>query len=115
MFDQYIVIALFAPLLIGACGAVAQKLILGPRNAWPPGGFPGWRGVYHVTVPLHAILVGAVLGLVGHRAGLPVPAVFGEDLGGAVLAYAVAGALSAAYYDAVVKTAKRVIERFGEG
>lgn len=114
MINEYVVIALFVPLMIGICGEVAQKLILGPKHRWPKDGFPGWRGVYYVTVPTHAVLVGACVGLIGHPWGLPVPAAFGVDLGGAVLAYAVAGALSASYYDVIVKTGRRVIERLGQ-
>ena len=60
-------------LVIGTLGEVAKRLILGPKKTWPKDAdghiaFTGWRGVYAVTYKLHALLVGALIGLVS---GIP--------------------------------------------
>lgn len=104
------IVFLFVPLVIGMLGQVAQKLVLGSTNP-PKVAYKGWRGVYYVTIPAHAVLVGALCGAVGFPLGVPVPQMFGDALGGAVLAYAVAGAVSIVAYDAVIKVIRRAVEQ----
>ncbi len=96
---------LAAAFVIGMAGEVAKKLI-GAKA-----GDKGWRGVYHVTLPWHALLVGAAVGAAGHPIGIPVPEVFGADLGGAVLAFTLAGGLSMIAYQAIKSGLGRLVKR----
>lgn len=103
-----------APFVLGMAGQVAQKLILGPNKPTKVQieALSKWKKVYHVTIPWHALLVGALIGLVGFPLGIPVPPVFGEAIGGAVLAYAFSGGVSIIGYDTIVKTLKRILESY---
>jgi len=93
--------------IIGMLGEVAKKLS-GAKH-----GDTGWRGVYIVTFKAHALLVGALIGLGGHFIGLPVPEVFGESLGGTVLAYAASGGVAMVAYSSIVGTIKSFISHMG--
>jgi hypothetical protein len=104
-----------AVLVIGTCGEVAKRLILGPKKHWPKDAdghvaFRGWRGVYAVTYKLHALLVGAVIGLIP---GIPVVESLQSDgWAGAVLQYAGDGALAMVAYASVVGTIKSAFETY---
>lgn len=116
--ESWIVILGLVPFLIGMAGTVAQRIILGDargRIKQPKEGWSGLRRVYWVTIPLHAIAVGCFLGFVGWGLGFPLPAVFGERAGGAVLAYGISGAISVVGYDVLVKTIKRVLGSYQLG
>lgn len=115
---EWILLLIVAPFIIGMAGQVAQRLVLGEKP-WPTvkksdGSevvkFDGWKRYYHITVPWHALLVGALLGLGGFYIGLPVPSVFGEAVGGAILAYAFSGGVAMVAYDAIVKVVKKFVE-----
>jgi hypothetical protein len=93
-----------AALIIGMLGEVAKKL----TGAKP--GDKGWRGVYIVTYKAHALAVGACVGLAGHYVGIPVPGVFGDNLGGAVLAYTLAAGVAMVGYASIVGVIKSWIE-----
>lgn len=108
-----------APFIIGMAGQVAQNLVLGKGNG--VGGkltkaqvaeLKGWKKFYHTTLAWHALLVGALIGLVGFSFGLPVPVAFGEGLAGCVLAYTFSGGVSIVGYDTIVKTIRRVLENY---
>lgn len=115
---QWIVLLLVTPLIIGMMGQVAQRLILGekpyPTKKRSDGvevtKFDGWKHYYHVTLPWHALLVGLLIGLGGYYIGLPVPDVFGEKVGGAMLAYAFSGGVAMIAYDVIVKVIKKMVE-----
>ena len=106
-----------AVLVIGTCGEAAKRLILGPKKrpkkSWPKDAdghvaFRGWRGVYAVTYKLHALLVGALIGL---APGIPVvESLRTEGWAGAVLQYAGDGALAMIAYASVVGTIKSAFE-----
>lgn len=102
-----------AVLVIGTCGEVAKRLILGPKKSWPKDAdghtaFRGWRGVYAVTYKLHALLVGALIGLIP---GIPVvESLRTEGWAGAVLQYTGNGALAMIAYASVVGTIKSAFE-----
>ena len=106
-----VILFLLVPLIIGAMGEAAKKLILGTVKPSKQG-FKGWRGVYVVTLRVHAVIVGALIGLVGHSFELPVPDYFGASLGGVVLAYACAGVIASFAYDALVKVPRNLIGFF---
>ena len=108
--QDWLVILGIVPLLIGVSGGVARNLVL--RGDPPPGGWKGWRRVYWATMPLHALGVGAWLGFIGHKYGLPVPAAFGTSEAGAILAYTASGGVSVVGYDAIVKTLRRFLGDF---
>ncbi|MBN8609637.1 MAG: hypothetical protein J0L92_03585 [Deltaproteobacteria bacterium] len=103
-------------LIVGTLGEVAKALILGPKKTWPKDAdghvaFRGWRGVYAVTYKVHALVVGALFGLVP---GVPViEALHSEGVAGAVLQYAGNGALAMVTYTSVVGTLKSLFEMYG--
>lgn len=90
-------------LVIGMVTEIMKTLMLGPKSKWPKDGFTGWRGVYFVTYRAHALLIGAVFGLVGaYLIPLPVPEKGFEGTGG-ILAYHVGNAaLAMVLYAALV-------------
>jgi len=102
-----------AVLVIGTLGEVAKRLILGPKKTWPKDddghiAFTGWRGVYAVTYKVHALLVGALIGLVP---GIPViESLRTEGWAGAVLQYTGNGALAMVVYASLVGTIKQAFE-----
>lgn len=106
-----VILFLLVPLIIGAMGEAAKKLILGTVKPSKEG-YKGWRGVYVVTLRLHAVIVGALIGLVGHSFEIPTPDYFGTSLGGVVLAYACAGVIAAFAYDMLVKVPRNLIGFF---
>lgn len=105
---------------VGMLGEVAKKLVLGPRAKWPKDGFRGWRGVYYVTLPLHAMAAGVALwwgpALLGYP--LPVSAAFDGDGGYALFGLGV-GALSVVGYATFVEGVQRALKswskKLGEG
>lgn len=85
-------------LVVGALLSVLGKGFSGlVFNGKPRAGLKGWRGVWYVTLPLHAVLVGGVLGVAAKT--LPVPPGMGEGVAGRVLWYALSGALGVVSYD----------------
>jgi hypothetical protein len=71
-------------------------------------GESGWRGVYYVTMWLHPVLTG---GLLGAFTTLPAPTGMGSGLAGKVIWYALAGGFSPALYSAVRSVIKQRIAR----
>lgn len=131
---EWIVILLVVPFIIGMVGALVKRHVLGPKSEWPvrapeppvpPGGayrdnvkpktfppgsgFTGFRRFYFVTLGWHPLVVGALVGLVGHFIGIPVPPGFSDSIGGALVAYLFAGGVASIGYDTIVKTIKRII------
>lgn len=98
------IIALVQSMFVGMGGSVMKKLVLRDKsnydettNTWK-----GAKGVFVVTLPLQAVAVGALLGMVLHKLGLPIHPAFGTELGGAVVHGAAAGMMSVFGYDAFV-------------
>jgi len=97
-----------AALAIGLGGEVAKKL------TGAKAGDAGWRGVYFVTLPVHAPIIGALLGLasvaVNGWLGLSAPTsdAFAEGLG-PVLFYSGAGVLASLCYVSIVRVIKRAV------
>jgi len=108
--DSWIIILGVAPFLIGMGGKVARNVVLNEKSQ--KNGLKGWRWFYKATLPLHAMGVGAALGFFAPRLGLPVPEVFGTEVGGSVLAYTMSGGVAVVGYDSIVKTLKNIIEAF---
>lgn len=109
--DNWLIILGVAPFLIGMGGSVARRLVLGDDKI-PLDQLPHAKKLYKATLPLHAMSVGAGLGFVGHRFGLPVPDAFGTEVGGEVLAYALSGGIAVIGYDSIVKTIRRILESY---
>jgi len=105
--QDWIVILGVVPFIIGMCGQVARNLVL--RGPMPYDGWRGWRRIYWTTLPLHALGVGAWIGFLGHKYGLPVPHVFGTSEAGSILAYTASGGVSVVAYDVIVKTLQRAL------
>jgi hypothetical protein len=93
------------------CGQVVRNIILGNKRR-ESDGHVGWRRIYWATLPLHALAVGAGVGLIGYEYGLPVPIAFGKTLAGSILAYTLSGGVSVVGYDAIVKTLRRMLETY---
>jgi hypothetical protein len=98
------IIAIVAPLIIGMAGEVAKKLTGAHAGA------RGWRGVYYVTYRAHALLAGALLGWVMHLTAGPLPAAFGEELGGYLMAYTFSGGVSMVAYDVIIKSIEALVK-----
>lgn len=108
--DGWIIVLGVVPFLIGMCGQVARKLVLGTEK--PKNGWRGWRKVYWATLPIHAMLVGGGTGFLLYKFGAPVPDVFGKELGGYILGYTLSGGVSVVGYDVIVKTIRRILGSF---
>lgn len=109
--QDWLIILGVVPFIIGMCGQVVRNLILGNRRR-ETDAHVGWRRIYWATLPLHALIVGALTGIVGFKYGLPVPKAFGETLAGSILAYTTSGGVSVVGYDAIVKTLRRMLEAY---
>jgi hypothetical protein len=109
--QDWLIILGVVPFIIGMCGQVVRNLILGNRRR-ETDAHVGWRRIYWATLPLHALIVGALTGIVGFKYGLPVPKAFGETLAGSILAYTTSGGVSVVGYDAIVKTLRRMLETY---
>jgi len=107
--DSWIILLGVVPFLIGMCGQVAQKLVLGARS---PKGLKGWRRVYWATLPIHAMVVGGGVGVLGSKFGVPLPEAFGKELGGYVLGYTLSGGVAVVGYDVLVKSLRRMLGSF---
>ena len=90
---------LVVALLLGVIGEVLKKIII-PHGSR---GLKGWRWVWNVTLPLHAALVGFLLGLLPL---LPCPETVCASVGIKGLYYAAAGMLSSYVYAGVKHVAK---------
>jgi putative lipase involved disintegration of autophagic bodies len=108
IMQDWIIVLGVAPFIIGMCGQVARNIVLGNKRR-ETDCHTGWRRIYWVTLPLHALAVGVWVGLIGYEYGLPVPAAFGDKLAGSILAYTMSGGVSVVGYDAIVKTLRRLL------
>ena len=92
--------------LLSVLGRGVSELVFGGK---PRAGFKGWRGVWYVTLPLHALLAGALVGLVATT--LPVPPGMGAGVAGRVFWYALSGALGTVCYDVIKGVVKQAAAR----
>jgi hypothetical protein len=90
-------------LVVGMIGEIAKKLV-GAKA-----GDPGWRGVYFVTFRAHALVAGGGLTVALWQLGLPMPQIFGDDVGGAILVGMLAGAIAMVAYDVIVEGVRQWI------
>lgn len=107
--QEWILVLGAVPFIIGMCGQVARNIVLGNKRR-ESDVRTGWRRIYWATLPLHALTVGAWVGLIGYKYGIPVPKVFGETMAGSILAYTTSGGIAVIGYDAIVKTIRRILE-----
>lgn len=106
---SWILVLLVLPFIIGMMGEVVKKLAL--PGTMPEGGWVGWRGVYFVTYKLHALCVGAVFGIGLFLFHIPWPKdVFGDSVGGAMLAGALSGGVAMVSYAAIVGVWKNSVK-----
>jgi hypothetical protein len=105
--NEWIVSVFVLPLIIGMGGEVSKKLIvpLGDSST-------GWRKIFWITFPLHAMLTGALVGIPLHNFNVPVPEAFGKELLGAMIAGTMSGAISTIGYSSIVKTLKRFLSTY---
>lgn len=106
--QDWLIVMGVVPFIIGMCGQVARNIVLGNKRR-ESDGHTGWRRIYWATLPLHALAVGAGIGLIGYEHGLPIPSAFGKTLAGSILAYTLSGGVSVVGYDAIVKTIRRML------
>lgn len=94
-------IILVTAIILGTLGEATKRLV----NV--KAGDKGWRGVFHVTLPAHPVLVGLLLGFVPWLP--PVDALVKEGYEGAgrVATYALAGFVCKIGYDTLVATVQR--------
>lgn len=95
------------PFIIGMGGEVSKKLIVPAGDS-----STGWKRMFWITFPLHAMLMGALLGIPMHKFGVPVPSAFGTELLGAMIAGTMSGAISTVGYSSIVKTLKRFLSSY---
>lgn len=99
------------PFIIGLAGQTSRRIVLGKDKLTKAeiAKLEGWRKWYYLTFTWHALFVGFLVGLIGFYLGIPVPALFGTELGGSLVAYTFSGGVSIIAYDTIVKTIQRVI------
>lgn len=90
-------------LVVGMVGEIVKKLV-GAKA-----GDPGWRGVYYVTFRAHALLAGGGLAVGLWALGLPIPQIFGDSIGGALLLGMLAGGIAMIAYDVIVEGVRQWI------
>lgn len=101
------IVTLALALALGTIGEVFKNLV----NA--KAGDTGWRGVYYVTLRLHAIVAGLVAGLAFHGS-VAIPEQFGVTLRGYALWGAYCGGLAMVGYDVFVGIVRARIKQLGE-
>lgn len=106
--QDWLIVMGVVPFIIGMCGQVARNIVLGNKRR-ESDNLKGWKRIYWTTLPLHALGVGTIAGLIGYKYGLPVPSAFGDTLAGSILAYMMSGGVSVVGYDAIVKTIRRML------
>lgn len=105
--NEWIVSIFVLPLIIGMGGEVSKKFVSTSSDL-----SKGWKRIYWITFPLHAMCIGALLGVPIHKFGVPVPEAFGKELMGSVLAGTMSGAISTVGYSSIVKTLKRLLSSY---
>jgi hypothetical protein len=101
-----------ALLVIGTVHETGKQLVLGKKENWPKEGFKGWKGVYRVTMKLHSLILGGLLGVIP---GLPVTeSLATEGVAGSVLFYVGAGCGAMIGYASVVGTFKDALANYGK-
>lgn len=91
---------LVVSLALGIVGSVIKVAVLGKYRSRV---FVGWRHWFHMTLPLHAMLTGALLGMMPF---MPCPEDICTEGAIKVLYYAASGMLSSYVYDLVRHIAK---------
>lgn len=109
--QDWIIVLGVVPFIIGMCGQVARNIVLG-NNQRQGDVRTGIKRLYWATLPLHALGVGAWVGTIGYKYGLPVPEAFGDTMAGSILAYTMSGGISVVGYDAIVKTIRRMLDSY---
>ncbi len=105
--NEWIVSIFVMPFIIGMGGEVSKKLIVPQGDS-----SSGWRRIFWITFPLHAMLMGAILGIPFHKFGVPTPAAFGQEMLGSMIAGTMSGAISTVGYSSIVKTLKRFLASY---
>ena len=105
--NDWIISILVVPFIIGMGGEVSKKLIVPEGDS-----AKGWRRIFWITFPLHAMIAGALLGIPIYKFGVPIPSVFGTELLGSVLASTMSGAISTVGYGSIVKSLKRLLSAY---
>ena len=97
---------LIAFVVVGALLAILGKGIHG--MVFPKGvskaGHPGWRGVFYMTMWVHPIIVGAIIGI---PAWLPAPEMMGDHTAGRIIWFALSGGIAPTCYNAVMSVVKQ--------
>lgn len=117
MFDLSSLLSSWAVIPAGALilGAFLESItrMLDALLRWvaPDGEAPKrWRIAYRLARPFLLMLLGVLLGVVGHPLGAPVPDAFGSELGGSILTYVLSAVLALIAYDALKAAVLRSVE-----
>lgn len=69
-------------------------------------GDSGFKGVFYVWGRVALLPLGIAAGVAGHYTGIPIHGLFGDEVGGAVLAGGISAAVAALAYSQIIGIAK---------
>lgn len=98
-------IIIITALVIGTAGEVTKRLVRAKA------GDKGWKGVFHVTLPAHPVIVGLLIGFIPWLPSVDALTKEGFELAGRVGTYALAGVLCKIGYDTLVSTVQRALRQ----
>lgn len=99
---------IIAALSIGAIGEVVKRLVRAKE------GDKGWRGVFYVTLPAHAVVAGMLIGLIPWLPPIDALVKEGYEAAGRFGTYTLAGIVCKLGYDSFISTSKRIWDMIGE-
>lgn len=76
------------------------------RTVGAKAGDSGFKGFFYVWGRILLVPLGIALGAIGHFAGIPMHEAFGDEIGGGILAGAIAAAVAGFSYTQVIGIAK---------
>lgn len=99
---------IIAALAIGAIGEVVKRLVRAKE------GDTGWRGVFYVTLPAHAVVAGMLIGLIPWLPPIDALVKEGYEAAGRFGTYTLAGIVCKLGYDSFISTSRRIWDMIGE-
>jgi len=98
-------VVIITALVLGTLGEVSKRTISAKA------GDKGWRGVYYVTLPAHAVILGGLIGLIPW---LPVPDELtkpGYEFAGRLGTGVLSGVVCKVGYDLIISTIRRMLSQ----
>lgn len=102
-------VVIILALVLGTLGEVSKRSISAKA------GDTGWKGIYYVTLPAHAVILGGLCGLIPW---LPIPDELvkpGYEFAGRLGTGVLSGVVCKVGYDLIISTVRRMLGQRGGG